>query len=271
MNLGSSLRRRRVAGKDKRNQGGERVTELLEGRWRTLLAAVAAVVIGSGGGYLYATQLVYPGPEVVEADVFEVPDLRGLDLTEAETFLRDTGFDVGTVDSIRHPDVPPGEGLGQTPFPGQLALASGRVDLTVSLGPEERAVPDVMRLRADRALTVLETTGFAVLVDSVEADIPEGRVVRTDPQPGSTLTLPSEVRLTVSLGPPMVEMPDLVGMQEEDARAALDSLGLTVGEVETRFRFGFNQGEVLEHHPGPEAMVPAGGEVRLTIGRRGFF
>lgn len=77
--------------------------------------------------------------------------------------------------------------------------------------------------------------------------------------------------MTVSLGPPMVTMPDLVGLQEERARMMLDSLGLTVGGVETAFRFGFNQGEVLEHYPRPDSLVARGGEVRLVIGRRGFF
>jgi beta-lactam-binding protein with PASTA domain len=69
----------------------------------------------------------------------------------------------------------------------------------------------------------------------------------------------------------MVTMPILAGLQEEMARMLLDSLGLSLGEVETRFRFGFNQGEVLEHFPPADSLIPVGTEVRLVIGRRGFF
>ena len=143
--------------------------------------------------------------------------------------------------------------------------------LTLSLGPERRPIPDVTRLRADQALTFLETSGFEVTIDSVESDVVEGRIVSTFPEGGVVLPLPARVLVSVSLGPPMVTMPILAGMQEEAARVLLDSLGLTLGEVETRFRFGFNQGEVLEHFPPADSLIPAGTDVRLVIGRRGFF
>jgi serine/threonine-protein kinase len=118
---------------------------------------------------------------------------------------------------------------------------------------------------------MLRSTGFLVAVDSVESELPEGRIVATMPPSGTELALPSEVRLTVSLGPPLVPMPDLAGMAEERARVVLDSLGLAIGDVEERFRFGFNQGEVLEHFPAADSLIPVGTEVRLVIGRRGFF
>ena len=103
----------------------------------------------------------------------------------------------------------------------------------------------------------------------MEADVDAGRVVETDPPPGEEVTLPSEIRMTVSLGPPLVEVPELVGMQEEQARQILESLGLEVGEVEVRFRFGFSQGEVLGQSPEAGEEIPRGSVVHLEIGRRG--
>jgi eukaryotic-like serine/threonine-protein kinase len=103
--------------------------------------------------------------------------------SEARVVLaREPGVRAGPVDSIRHPRIPAGEIVGQSPLPGQVSLPGGTVELTVSLGPERRPVPDVTRLRADRALTVLETSGFEVTVDSVQADEPEGQVVATEPR-----------------------------------------------------------------------------------------
>lgn len=281
--LGKSMRRRRGRWRPSDGHGdgagpsgpGSWLSET--GSWlsgpgaRVVGIAAAAVLLGGGSGYLYATHVAFPGPQVQIADFLEVPDLQGMDLAEAEPALRERGLEVGAVDSIRHPDVPRGTILGQSPLPGQLGVIGGEVELTVSLGPGERPVPDVTRLRADRALTVLQTTGFQVVVDSIEAWVAAGRVVETDPGAGSVLTLPGEVRLTVSLGPPMVAMPNLVGLQEEDARTVLDSLGLVLGEVETAFRFGFSQGEVLEHFPRADSLVARGAEVRMVIGRRGFF
>jgi serine/threonine-protein kinase len=234
------------------------------------LAVIALLTVGAGVGFLYATQVVFPVPESV-SEFFEVPDLRGMSEIDAETFLRELGLQAGRTDSISHPDIPRGTVLGQTPLPGQLALPAGEVGLTLSLGPERRPIPDVTRLRADQALTLLEASGFEVTVDSIESDVVEGRVVSSFPEGGVVLPLPAQVLVSVSLGPPMVTMPILVGLQEEMARMLLDSLGLTLGEVEIRFRFGFNQGEVLEYFPPADSLIPVGTEVRLVIGRRGFF
>ena len=285
MKLGSSMRRRRGGSSGKKpprkppgrrkppgsgSRGRGPSLPLPGGLGRLLLLGIVAAILGSGTGYLYATQVVFPEPEREVANFQVVPDFRGFSLNEAWQELEAMGLGEGRVDSIQHPDVEEGRILGQTPLPGQLAAPGGEVELTVSLGPERRPVPDVTRLLASRAITVLQTTGFEVEVDSVEADAPAGRVVETEPEAGEEVTLPSPVRMVVSLGPPLVELPDLVGMQEEAARVVLDSLGLEVGEVEARFRFGFSQGEVLGQLPEAGEEVPRGSVVRLEVGRRGF-
>jgi len=283
MRLGGSMRRRRASrtapsgkgvrkpGKRSGRKSGSRGGMRPGGQGRLLVLAFLAVLFGSGSGYLYATQVLFPAGEDQPGDFRGVPDLRSLPLADVETFLHEQGLETGEVNAINHPSVPEGWVLGQSPLPGQLAVAGGNVNLTVSLGPERRVVPDVTRLRADRALTVLQSTGFIVAVDSIEAAQAAGQVVATYPDAGAELALPSEVRLAVSLGPPMLPMPDLTGMQEELAILLLDSLGFEVGEIETRFRFGFNQGEVLGHFPVADALVPVGTEVHLIVGRRGVF
>jgi eukaryotic-like serine/threonine-protein kinase len=255
--MGGSIRRRR-GGRRPKNSGGT----------RSFLLALGVVLLGSGSGYLYATQVVFPSERGLGPELTEVPDLRGMTAAEALFTLDTRGFEPGQVDSIRHPQAPAGQVVGQSPLPGQGALPGARVELTVSLGAEQRPVPDVSRLRVDRALTVLRTSGFEVEVDSIEANEPEGQVVSTLPEAGTRLTLPANVRMTVSLGPPLLELPDLVGLQEEEARAILAELGLEVGEVENRARFGFGQGDVLETFPVAGEMVPRGGAVRLVVRRR---
>ncbi|CAN5732593.1 hypothetical protein BH23GEM11_BH23GEM11_00710 [soil metagenome] len=260
--------RRRRGGRRPEARPEKKRTSRSGAGWRLPLLAVVALLLGSGSGYLYATQLLFPGVRAENTTLVEVPDVRGLEMSEVGITLENRGFVQGRVDSILHPSVPEGRIVGQAPLAGQLSLPGGAVEVMVSLGPERRPVPDVTRLRVDRALTVLETSGFQVAVDSVEADAPEGQVVSTDPEAGTRVTLPSNIRMTVSLGPPLIELPDLVGMQEEDARAALEELGFVVGEVENRARFGFGQGDVLETFPEAGAMVPRGGAIRLVVRRR---
>ncbi len=231
-----------------------------------LLALLA--VVGFVGGYLFSTRVVYPVPPP-PGDLSVVPNLTGKLPVEAADTLAAMGLILGTVDSLNHPTAPAGRIVGQSPLPGQLSLVGDTVRVALSTGPEQRPVPDVLRLNADWARTVLETAGFVVTVDSVEADAPPGGVVAMTPEPGTEARIPMDVRISVSMGPPEFEMPLLLGLSEEQARSVLDSLGLILSEVETRFRFGRDQGLVVEQEPPAAARIQQGASVRLVVGRRG--
>ncbi|HET9948607.1 MAG TPA: PASTA domain-containing protein [Longimicrobiales bacterium] len=267
MRLGGSLERRR--GRPRRPvSAGERWRGLGSGP-RVLLLGVGLVLGGWLIGYLVSTQLLFPAP-AAPRDLFEVPDLRGLGLASARERLAGVGLTLGDVDSVQHPFVPSALILGQSPLPGQVARPETPVRVTVSLGPELRPVPDVLRLDADRARILLETTGFRVTTDTVEAELPRGRVVEVHPPPDSIVPLPAQVELVISAGPPVVPMPLVLGMEEEEAVALLDSLGLVVGEVEEVFRFGRDQGIVVEQEPASDSLLERGSTVRLRVGRRGL-
>lgn len=228
---------------------------------------VTAGLAGLGLGFLVATRALFPAPEP-PSDLVTVPDLRGLDAGEAVARLAALGLAVGQEDSLRHPSVERGRIFGQSPLPGQLALPGAEVELTYSSGKDRRIVPSVSRLEGTGARAVLEASGFTVEVDTVDSDEPKGRVVITEPASGTEVELPALVRIGVSRGPPMIAVPDLIGLTEEDAVALLDSLGLEVSEVQTRFRFGLDQGLVVDQSPSPGTMVVRGGAVMLGVGER---
>lgn len=268
MKLGSSISRRRGSKRSGKSGGGRFTLPEIDKPLETMLVGLGVCVVGILLGYLVATRAFFPAPAVAD-DLLTVPDLRGLDRSAAEVALLEVGLELGDVDSLRHPDAEEGAILGQTPLAGQLSAPSGAVAITVSVGPERRAIPDLVRLQANRAATVLQATGFSIVMDSIDSELPKGRVVRLDPEPGTEADLPVEVRIYVSLGPPMVEMPRLIEMQEEEALAQLDTLGLVV-EVETVFRFGADQGAVIGQDPAPGIALERGSAVTLTVGRRGF-
>lgn len=282
MKLGSSLRRRRGSRNRDRTPGrfaslfaslGTAVGRLgfswsfLKDPW-TLGVLAFLVLLGFGGGYLISTRVLYPVPPP-PGDLFEVPNLAGLSPEEALDTLDAMGLVLGRVDSLNHPTAPEGAILGQSPLPGQLSLAGDTMRVAMSTGPERKPVPDVLGLGGDWAQTILETAGFLVVVDSLESQEVRGSVVSMNPEAGTEATIPMEVRLSLSLGPPEFEMPLLLGRPEEEARSVLDSLDLNLVEVETRFRFGRDQGLVVEQEPPAGTRVEAGAEVRLVVGRRG--
>ncbi|MFQ5538476.1 MAG: PASTA domain-containing protein [Gemmatimonadota bacterium] len=273
MKLGGSLARsRRRSSRKRKGKGGAGAAGTRggargSGGRRIWPLAIFLAVLGWSAGYLLATQVVFPAPPP-PADLTTVPDVRGLGPATAAERFAGAGLKLGPADSLQHPTVPAGVILGQAPLPGQLAHPESEVRVTVSLGPQLRTVPDVVGLPADGARVVLEATGFMVTVDSVEADLPRGRVVAVDPPVDSLLALPGEVVLTVSTGPPLVTMPLVLGLQEEEAVAVLDSLGLVVGEIREVFRFGRDRGIVVEQEPAADTQLERGSAVRLSVGMR---
>lgn len=230
--------------------------------WTTVLVATTFA-----GGYLVATRLVFPGP-APPPDLLDVPDLVGLDMANAGARAEGAGLTLGAIDSLYHPSALAGSILGQSPLPGQLALPGAVVELAVSLGPEERVVPDMTGEREDRARILLGANGFSVAVDSVEGEEAAGEVIAMEPEPGTGVTLPFEVQLAISLGPPMVEMPFMLGLSEEEAIGLLDSLGLFLTGIEQNPLPGMEQGVVIEQEPASTTLVETGSDVRLVIGDR---
>lgn len=231
---------------------------------RGLLAGLG----GLGIGYLVATLFLFPAAEAPD-DLIEVPDLHGMSDIDAILRAEDAGFTVGTIDSLLLPSVDAGTVIGQSPLPGQLGTDSTQVRLTVSAGALQLPVPAVLGLPLPRALDLLDATGFTAQVDTVESDEQGGTVVSVDPAVGERLPVPASVSIEVSEGAPPVEVPRLVGLDEEDALALIDSLGLTVGDVEEQFRFGLDQGKVVQQEPAPGVTVEHGASVRIVVGRRG--
>ena len=229
MKLGGSLERRRRRGRtfarSEEDGGGWGIDGDL------LLKVAGIALVGWAVGYLLSTRVLFPAPPP-PGDLNEVPDVRGLELAAAQESLSESGLELGTVDSLLHPSVPESVILGQSPLPGQVARSGSPVRVTVSLGPQRRAVPDVTGLHVDRARLVLETSGFLVSTDSTESEEPRGRVVDVTPAAGEQVTLPGQVRIMISTGPPTVIMPWVIGLPEEEAVTMLDSLGLIVGPVE---------------------------------------
>lgn len=289
MKLGDSLGRRRGRRRSTKAppeggvEGGEQSTRLggapgnwLEGRslfprlrGRNLFLGVAGLaLLGWVFGYGFATRVLFPAPPP-PGDLFEVPDLKGMGLASASERLAGVGLELGTVDSLQHPSVPAGLVLGQSPLPGQLSRPVNPVRVSISTGPQARSVPDVRGLTEERARIVLETSGFVLDLDTMESEEPRGRVVSVSPAPGAMVALPSEVRVRVSAGPPVVPMPFVLGMERAEAEMLLDSLGLVVSDVEEVFRFGRDQGIVVEQEPAAETELQRGSSVRLTVGRGG--
>ena len=264
MKLGESMKKRRGRG-----AGGGPSHAGVGHRWGPLAGRlVAFAVVGFGGGYMFATRVFFPLPPP-PGDLVEVPILEGLALERVQLALAVEGLELGVVESLQHPAVDSGIVVGQGPLGGQLAERGERVRVTVSLGPLRQVVPDVTRLLGGRALRVLEASGFQVSVDSIDSELAAGAVVAVEPEAGTLLSVPASVQVTLSRGPALVPMPYLLGIPQQEAIDSLTGLGFRLLAVDTVFRFGRDQGLVVEQDPTADSLLAPRAMVRLSVGRRG--
>jgi serine/threonine-protein kinase len=269
MKLGGSLERSRGRGRWLRRSDGGDGSPFARIDGDVLLRAGGLALVGWLAGYVISTRVLFPAPPP-PGDLEEVPDIRGVGIASVQEVLDEWGFVLGPVDSLLHPTVPEDVILGQSPLPGQVARPGSPVRVTISLGPQRLGVPDVIGLNESRARVVLETSGFMVRADTTESEEPRGRVVEVTPAAGEQVVMPGQVRLLVSAGPPLITMPFVLGLPEEEAIMLLDSLGLLVGPVEEVFNFGRDQGIVVGQEPASDVALERGTTVQLKVGRRGL-
>ncbi len=213
-------------------------------------------------GYVVTALVLFPSG----ADrIVTVPDLRGAPLEVARDRLRERELRLEGGSLLPHPRVPRGSVIAQTPLPGQEIAVGARVGVIVSAGPERRPVPNLAGMNQEQAVRALEMTGFEPRVIEVESDRRAGTVLSQRPAPEVPLTPPAAVRLEVSKGPPMVELPLVVGMDLSEARASLQASGLEVGRVRYD-RFSWERdGVVVFQRPDGGRRVRKGTSVELAV------
>lgn len=233
---------------------------------RRSLGLAAGLVVLFALGYLVAATWLFPATAADETpDLVEVPELVGLASEEARSSLDEAGLAFRLGSEVPHPDAPRGAVLAQSPLPGQYARPGAPVSVTLSLGPEQRRVPDLRGLTARQGGIVLERLGFEVRTDSTGSPVERGRVVGTRPESGEELTLPAEVTVVLSHGPSVVEVPDLGGVHVDDVRQRLDEVGLALGEVRYDPEAYAAPGRVVGQSPSPGFALRVGGRVSVRV------
>ena len=102
--------------------------------------------------------------------------------------------------------------------------------------PEAVSVPNVVGLSQADAKSQIEAAGleWELNPEKVASDtVAEGKVAQTNPSPGSKVKAGQTITAYLSSGSDQVEVPDLVGMSQDQARSALKAVGLELGNVTT--------------------------------------
>jgi len=204
---------------------------------RAGIAAVILLCLGLNAGLFFGISRMNKtmdahSPVESIAD-YKMPDLIGMDYQEAVLMYGDVlsieilsqEYSEYNIDRIFDQDIEPG-----TPI-----QKGDTVHVKVSIGTKRVELPDVTGWDFETAKTQL--LGLGLYVDqrnSYDDEVPEGKVISTDPEAPVEIEPGSYVRVMVSLGPnkDTVAVPNFVGMNWDLAKEMADGMCLVLAKNE---------------------------------------
>ena len=161
----------------------------------------------------------------------------------------------------------------QSQSEGKKLKNGAAITLYVSTGQTNIKVPDVYGKTESYAVSELKSKGFATVVKEVADDeVKAGLVVKTDPARTTVMAEGAEITVYVSTGKAtkMLDVPNVVGLTEEKAKADIEKLGLVVqSELRdlTANEKEYAKGYVIAQEPDANSSekVPEGTTIKIYV------
>jgi serine/threonine-protein kinase len=202
-----------------------------------------------------------PVPQDTTPALVSVPDVRGRPHREAVALIDAAGLKPGPAE-FRDASRPDGTVLDQAPDPGSSVRPGTAVLLVVARSVR---VPDLRNRPVEAAGQVLAGLRLGDITP-VPSEAAPGLVIDQRPAAGSFA--PRGTAVDVAVADDLVTVPELRGLDERAARAAIGRGLLAVGSA-GRALASDGSGTVVRQSPPPGASVPAGTPVEFLIADRG--
>ena len=186
-----------------------------------------------------------------------IPEVVGLSQPEAVDALAAKGFAAQAVE-VKSDD-PQGTVLSSDPEQGHRAEEGSTVTLSVAV---PRIVPAIVGATSDDAAQALEAEGFtAVTYTEEKSNEAAGTVLAVSPEAGTEAKSGDAITVTVAVP---YTVPDVEGMSEADAKAALQAEGYEVTS-EWYTTEDIEEGTAVSTDPAAGSELNSGSEVTLYV------
>jgi serine/threonine-protein kinase len=226
-------------------------------RW-VLWVVLGALVIGLVAAAYFLWPKLFEEAPTQE----QVPSVVGLTEDEARTAIGDAGLTVGDIEREASDTVRAGQVIEQSPDANDYVDPGTEVDLVVSLGKPDRAVPSVVNSLRKEAVSILRGEGFRVEQIERESDEDKNVVIEQDPAAGTMIQEGAVVTIYYSDGKEKV--PDVVGLKRRDAIQAIEAAGFTADVFESDDTTE-PAGTVFRQSPEANQTPPAGTTITIFV------
>ena len=186
-----------------------------------------------------------------------IPEVVGLSQPEATDALSAKGFAAQAVEVKS--DEPQGTVLSSDPEQGHRAEEGSTVTLSVAV---PRIVPAIVGATSEEAAQALEAEGFtAVTYTEDKSNEAAGTVLAVSPEAGTEAKSGDAITVTVAVP---YTVPDVEGMSEADAKAALQAEGYEVTS-EWYTTEDIEEGTAVSTDPAAGSELNSGSEVTLYV------
>ena len=199
----------------------------------------------------------------------ELPNLVGITREEAEAKISESKLTLGEVTEEYNSEYEKGKVISQEPpyKANYTVKEKSEIKLVVSLGVEETTVPKVVGEKQEDAIKLLEDAKLKYEIEEEESKkIQAGYVIKQDIEAETTVNAGDTVKITVSKGIKMVDVPSVIDSKEADAKKKLEDLGLKVVTT-TKEDTSKADGVVIEQSIDIGEQVEEGTTIRLTINK----
>jgi len=151
-----------------------------------------------------------------------------------------------------------------------LALVLGIFSWYIVVGPGSRVVvPSLAGLTTKQAKSQLEDLGLNLVIarEEFSEDIPEGKVISSQPAGGGRVDTDGTVEVTVSRGKERYSVPNLQGLKIKVAENLLKDKKLFLGEVLEEFSSEFPKGFIMRSAPTAGERIKRDSQVNIFVSK----
>ena len=196
-----------------------------------------------------------------------LPNLTGLTVDEAKAKVAELKFTINVQEEKYDLEIPEGKIISQEPkYQDNFTVKEGTtINVVVSKGQEIVKVTKLVGKTKDEARKELKELGLEMeLEEEYNDEIEAGIIVEQDKQEGEEVLAGSKIKLKASLGIEQVEVPDLTGLSEEEAKAKITEAKLKWIRTDKIKDSSKGKG-VVGQNISAKSMVSKNSEITITI------
>ena len=226
-----------------------------------IVACILVFSIAMGGTYL----ALFSWGRTKEV---QIPNLQGLTKEEAEQKAKESKLKIEVSEEKYHLEVPEGQIIEQDPkYQDNYKIKEGRtIKVVISKGQEIVEMPKVVGKTRDEATKMLKEVGLEVKVEEeFSDDVEKNYITKQEVAEGEKIAAGTTVTIYSSMGIEQVQVPDLSGKTESEAKSAISSAKLKWKSTDKTSDSSKPNGVVVNQSISSGSMVDKNTEITITV------